>query len=45
MLIIDPDEKARTRAKAQEQDARDDPGDCLTRDGDRITLLAESWPP
>jgi phosphoenolpyruvate-protein phosphotransferase len=38
VLVIDPDEKAQARAVAQAGDAAT--GDCVTRDGVRITLLA-----
>jgi phosphocarrier protein FPr/phosphocarrier protein len=39
MLVLDPDEKARARAAAQAKQA-DHGGDCNTRDGARVTLLA-----
>ena len=39
VLVIDPDEKARARAVAQAQEM-EHARDCVTRDGVRITLLA-----
>jgi phosphocarrier protein FPr/phosphocarrier protein len=39
MLVLDPDEKARARAAAQAKQA-DHGGDCNTRDGERVILLA-----
>jgi phosphocarrier protein FPr/phosphocarrier protein len=39
-LVIDPDDRAQARAKAQLQQALDVRGNCVTRDGHRIALLA-----
>jgi phosphoenolpyruvate-protein kinase (PTS system EI component) len=39
-LVIDPDDEAQARAKAQVREAGKGHGDCLTRDGQRIALLA-----
>ncbi len=39
VLVIDPDERAQTRAQAQAKDLGS-AGECVTRDGERITLLA-----
>ena len=39
-LVIEPDEQTQSRALLRSQRARDSGGDCLTRDGQRITLLA-----
>jgi multiphosphoryl transfer protein len=40
VLVIDPDEKAQARALEQANQARQDTGECVTRDGERVTLLA-----
>jgi phosphocarrier protein FPr/phosphocarrier protein len=39
VLVIDPDEQARERAAARAK-APEAVGDCVTRDGERVTLLA-----
>jgi phosphocarrier protein FPr/phosphocarrier protein len=39
VLVIDPDEAAQARARAQGK-AMEQGGDCVTRDGERVTLLA-----
>jgi phosphocarrier protein FPr/phosphocarrier protein len=39
-LVIDPDEPAQARAVAQSRQAAGSSDDCTTRDGERVTLLA-----
>jgi phosphocarrier protein FPr/phosphocarrier protein len=40
LLVIDPDEQVRARALKRASETRQDTGECVTRDGARITLLA-----
>ena len=40
MLIIDPNEKAQARAASPGEAMRERGGECVTRDGERVTLLA-----
>jgi phosphocarrier protein FPr/phosphocarrier protein len=39
-LVIDPDERARSRVASAAIDAADTGGECRTRDGERVRLLA-----
>ena len=40
VLVIEPDDRAQRRARAQAEEVDLDTSDCITRDGERIVLLA-----